>query len=153
MKKINSKSMVKLMFSLMVALLPISYFTMNNWQFTLILLLMIPIPFIQNMAFTWVSRSRQSGDPDHHRYAAWASNGVWLLTQSFIAANIYTPISIMVKEGLDSNSILKILFTFLMYAMATTEGSVFMMKILLGRVKGKLARKLAEKGKRKVGER
>lgn len=153
MNKIKSKRMVLLMFSLMLILVGLSYPVLNSLQFTLTLLLMVPIPFVQNMAFTWVSRSRQGGDPDYHRYAAWASNGVWLLTQTFIAANIYTPISVMVKEGIDGSSILKILFTFLIYALATTEGSVFMMKILLGRVKGKIAQKLAESGKRQVGQR
>jgi hypothetical protein len=111
--------------------------------------------FIQNMAFTWVSRSRNSGDPQRHRYAAWSSNGVWLMTQSFIAANIYTPISNMVNEdSLDEKGVIKIILTFFIYAISTTEGSVFMMKMNLGIIKlGAFSRFFTEKGKSQVGKR
>jgi hypothetical protein len=34
------------------------------------LLLLAVVSFVQTMAFTWVSRSRNSGDPSYHRYAA-----------------------------------------------------------------------------------
>ncbi len=43
--------------------------------------LLVVVSFIQNMAFTWTSRSRNSGDPAYHRFAAWSSNGVWFLAQ------------------------------------------------------------------------
>jgi len=121
---------------------------------TIGLLFLTPVAFFQNMFFTWVSRSRQSGDPDYHRYAAWGSNGVWLLTQGFIAANVYTPISDMVKTGITADSIIKIVLTFIIYALATTEGSVTMMRINLGHynLPGKL-NFLIEKGKRQVGKR
>lgn len=119
-----------------------------------VLLALTGVSFLQNMSFTWVSRSRQGGDPEYHRYAAWSSNGIWMLTQAFIAANVYTPISVMVKDGVDMNSIFKILLTFIIYALATTEGSVNMMKINLGHynLPGFL-KFLVESGKRKVGER
>jgi len=122
--------------------------------FSITLLALSFVAFIQNMSFTWVSRSRQSGDADYHRYAAWCSNGIWLLTQAFIALNVYTPIAQMHNTGADITDIGKIIFTFLIYAMATTEGSVLMMKALLGKVKLPIIGKyLVEKGNRQVGKR
>ena len=120
-----------------------------------VLLALTGVSFIQNMFFTWVSRSRQGGDPDYHRYAAWGSNGVWLLTQGFIAANVYAPITTMINnDKVDTDSIIKILLTFVIYARSTTEGSVTMMKMNLGRYKlPKVLKFLEESGKRKVGER
>jgi len=120
--------------------------------FFLTLIALTAVSFIQNMAFTLVSRSRNSGDPDYHRYAAWGSNGVWLLTQAFIAANIYTPITNMVNQGADLMDIVRIGLTFIVYAISTSEGSVFMMKLLLGYVKVPfLSKYLLESGKRQVG--
>ena len=125
-----------------------------GFVFSGVLVALTCVSFIQNMFFTWVSRSRQGGDPEYHRFAAWGSNGVWLLTQGFIAANVYTPISVMVKEGVDSNSVLKIFLTFVIYALATTEGSVTMMKMNLGKYKlPKFLGFLEESGKRQVGKR
>ena len=151
----KSKAMVKLMFTVAFAIVTLQHIFISDWTFTASLLLLIPIPFIQNMAFTWVSRSRQGGDPEYHRYAAWSSNGIWIITQAFIAANVYTPISRMLESGIDFTQILKIFLTFIVYAICTTEGSVFMMKINLGRVKNlpKFLNFLVEKGKRQVGQR
>lgn len=154
MKK--SKNIVKLMFTIAFAIVALQHLFLQDWTFTATLLLLIPIPFIQNMAFTWVSRSRQGGDPDYHRKAAWASNGVWAIAQAFIAANIYTPITIMIQEKeLDATQIAKIVLTILIYAIATAEGSVFMMKINLGRIKRlpRIFSFLIETGKRQVGKR
>lgn len=143
------------MFAIAFAVVGLQYLVLGDWTFTLTLLLLIPIPFLQNMAFTWVSRSRQSGDPDHHRKAAWASNGIWIITQTFIAANVYTPITHMVNEGLDGGQVLRIFLTFIIYAICTAEGSVFMMKINLGRITKlpSMFSFLVEKGKREVGKR
>ena len=151
----KSKSIVKLMFFIAFAIVGLQYLIIKDVTFTLTLLLLIPIPFLQNMAFTWVSRSRQSGAPDHHRKAAWASNGIWIITQTFIAANVYTPITHMVNEGLDGGQIMRILLTFVIYAICTAEGSVFMMKINLGWIKNlpKAFSFLVEKGNREVGKR
>ena len=151
----KSNKMVKIMFAIAFTIIALQHLVVKDWIFTGTLLALVPIPFIQNMAFTWVSRSRQGGDPDYHRYAAWASNGVWIIAQTFIAANVYTPISRMLDNGFDITQISKILLTFLIYAICTTEGSVFMMKINLGRIK-KLPRFLSfliEKGNRQVGKR
>ena len=36
--------------------------------------------YFQNMAFSWSSRSRNSGDPKWHRKAARFSNGIWFFS-------------------------------------------------------------------------
>jgi len=150
----KSKQIPRLMLSIALFITIVQSLIIQDWTFTLSLLLLIPIPFLQNMAFTWVSRSRQGGDPDYHRYAAWSSNFVWILTQSFIASNVYTPITHMMDSGINIQSIVKIILTFVVYAIATSEGSVMMMKINLGKVKvPTFLNFLIEKGKRQVGKR
>jgi hypothetical protein len=152
----KSKLVVALMFSIAFAIIALQYLVIRDLTFTITLLFLVPIPFVQNMAFTWVSRSRQSGDPDHHRKAAWASNGIWAIAQAFVAANIYTPITTMIQDAsLDNTQVAKIVLTILIYAISTAEGSVFMMKINLGRIKKlpKMFSFLVEKGKRQVGKR
>lgn len=149
----KSKSIVRLMFTIAFSIVALQYFLLKDLVFTGTLLLLIPIPFIQNMAFTWVSRSRQGGDPDHHRPASWSSNGVWIITQTFIAANVYTPITHMIEKGLMLDQVLKIFLTFLIYTITTAEGSVFMMKIRLGMIKRlpRIFSFLVEEGATKVG--
>ena len=93
------------------------------------------VAFIQNMMFTLTSRSRNSADPNYHRYCAWGSNGIWYLCFLFIWANIWTA----AREG----SWWYIGVIGIVYTIATAEGSVYMMKRLLKR----------EKGKRRVGAR
>ena len=53
------------------------------------LLVLAVVSFIQNMAFTWTSRSRNSGDPKYHRYAAWCSNGIWLACHLLVWKNVW----------------------------------------------------------------
>ena len=113
----------------------------------LLLILLGIVSFVQNMFFTWTSRSRNSGDPDYHRYASWGSNGVWFLAQMFIVKLMWEPLM--------SGQWLIVLFGGIVYIISTTEGSVFMMKILLGQVPWLpkwLSILLVEQGKRKVGE-
>lgn len=97
------------------------------------LLALAPVAFIQNMFFTLVSRSRNSQDPNYHRYCAWGSNGVWFVCQVMIVKNIWSAIHAgqwwyAIAAGV-------------VYSLATTEGSVLMMKKLIA----------TEKGKRRVG--
>jgi len=99
--------------------------------------------FVQNMAFTWSSRSRNSGDPDYHRFAAWASNGIWYICQVALVGLVWKP----VMEG----QWVTVAVGGICYILATTEGSVFMMKLLLGKIKVKWLKWLVEKDKRQVG--
>lgn len=99
--------------------------------------LMLPmlavVAFIQNMAFTAVSRSRNSADVDYHRRCAIFSNGVWFVTQVAIFSVLFKAVT----EG----SILQLALVGAIYVIATSEGSAFMMKRMLK----------SETGKRKVG--
>ena len=88
------------------------------------LLVLALVGFVQNMAFTWSSRSRNSGDYRYHRYAAWTSNGVWFLTQLFLFRSAWDYL-------LNGGSWFLVGVTGLVYTIATTEGSVFMMWWLL----------------------
>lgn len=97
------------------------------------LLLLAAVSFIQNMAFTWVSRSRNSGDPGYHRWAAFCSNAVWFATFSILTPRL--------MQAFDTGNWLSVAITGAVYTVATSEGSVLMMRILLN----------TEKGKRKVG--
>ena len=86
------------------------------------------VSFCQNMAFTLVSRSRNSGDPHYHRWAAWGSNGIWLICYLMIWSKVW--------GAFESTNYVEMIPLFLVYVLATAEGSVFMMKILLKKEKG-----------------
>jgi len=91
------------------------------------------VAFVQNMAFTWVSRSRNSGDVNYHRYAALCSNSIWFITQLLMLNQLW--------QFIQSGGWWRICLVGVVYTISTTEGSVLMMRILLKR----------EQGKRKVG--
>lgn len=97
------------------------------------LIILAAVAFAQNMAFTWSSRSRNSGDASYHRYAAYTSNGVYFMCQIFLVKNMWEPLM--------SGDYLTMLVGGLVYVAATSEGSVAMMSFLLRK----------ESGKRKVG--
>lgn len=81
---------------------------------------------VQNAMFTWSSRSRNSGDPSYHRFAAWASNGIYYITNALVTVFIvkYSQWWALALQGV-------------LYTIAASEGSVFMMRQLLKREKGK----------------
>lgn len=106
---------------------------LTNLPLYILLPLLFAVAFVQNMAFTWVSRSRNGGDVNHHRRAAYCSNGVWYVTQVLIFGTLW--------QSLTSGSYGKLALVGLVYCLATTEGSVFMMRKLLK----------TETGKRRVG--
>lgn len=93
------------------------------------------VGFIQNMAFTFSSRSRNSGDPAYHRKAAILSNGVWFVCHILVWKQIWT--------ALNTGDWWILVATGVIYVIATTEGSVQMMRVMLKK----------EKGKRRVGAR
>lgn len=93
------------------------------------------VSFIQNMVFTAVSRSRNSGDPKYHRRCAYFSNGIWFVCQFFIWSRIW--------KAFDNGNLIELIPVAIVYVLATAEGSVVMMKILLKK----------ETGKRRVGAR
>lgn len=81
--------------------------------------------YIQNMTFTWSSRTRNQNDTKAHRYAAWCSNGVWYVMQVTIWGTLW--------KSVTSGNWLMLLVTGLVYIVSTTEGSVHMMDILIKR--------------------
>lgn len=102
------------------------------------LVLLMGVCFVQNMAFTAVSRSRNGADFLYHRKVAWASNGVWLFAQLIIWKHLWTAFTANTFIGY-----LQLVPMVIIYIIFTTEGSVFMMKRLLK----------TEKGARRVGAR
>jgi len=104
-----------------------------SWTPALWLLALAPVAFIQNMFFTLVSRSRNSQDTDYHRFCAWGSNGVWFVCQVMIVKNIW--------GAIHAGQWWYAIAAGIVYSLATTEGSVLMMKKLIR----------DEKGKRRVG--
>ena len=86
-----------------------------------------------NMAFTFSSRSRNSGDPKYHRKAALCSNGVWYVCHILVWSQIWA--------AMTTGNFFLLILTGIVYVFSTTEGSVKMMKIMLKK----------EKGARKVG--
>lgn len=103
--------------------------------FPLLLLFMAVVAFVQNMAFTAVSRSRNAGDVSFHRRCSWASNGVWFFTQVLLFNVLWS--------SLTTGALWKIAIVGLVYILATTEGSCLMMAKMLK----------TETGKRQVGAR
>lgn len=87
---------------------------------------------VQNAAFTWVSRARNSGSYGYHAIAAVFSNGVWFVSQFLL-------ISMVVKPGMPKSEIIAM---GLVYVAGTVTGSVLMHWISINWL---------EKGRRKVG--
>jgi len=109
------------------------------------LIILAVVAFIQNMVFTAVSRSRNSGDPQRHFYFAIFSNGIWFITSWIL---LFPMIFKAVMEG----SWWEKFVVFTIYVAATSLGSVFMMKLNLGHIKVKWLSWLVEKGKSRVGQ-
>jgi hypothetical protein len=100
----------------------------------LILAGLAAVSFIQNAAFTAVSRSRNSGDVAHHAKWSVASNGVWFVTQILIWSTVW--------KAVESGTYALIAAAGVVYVASTTAGSCWMAKMLK-----------TETGKRMVGAR
>ena len=119
--------------------------------FWLVLVILFIVGFIQNMAFTAVSRSRNSGDINHHFKTAIVSNMIWFICNFFILFGA------MLKALTDGNT-LDILIIMVVYSLSTSLGSVVMMAINLGKIKFPrglkwLEKFLVEEGTKRVGAR
>jgi hypothetical protein len=106
------------------------------------LLFILIVSFIQNAAFTWVSRSRNSGDPKKHAIAAVFSNGVWFVCNFFLLFP-------EMMKAIESGDWVHKITLGVVYTVGTVVGSVVMMKINLGHF-GYIPL-LTERGKSKVG--
>ena len=111
------------------------------------LIILFVVAFIQNMAFTLVSRSRNSGNPKRHLKAAIGSNSIWFFCNYFI---LFPEIMKVIESG---DIWLRILFM-AVYVTATSLGSVFMMNMNLGKINiPYLTSMFVEKQKSQVGKR
>jgi hypothetical protein len=90
------------------------------------------ILILQNAAFTWVSRARNSGSLYYHAVAAVFSNGIWFVSNLFLIASVIRP-------GL---AFLELVQLGMIYIAGTVTGSVLMHWVSMTYL---------EKGKRKVG--
>lgn len=104
-----------------------------SMEFALTMSGLAVVALIQNMAFTAVSRSRNSGDVWHHARYSVASNGVWFVTQIFLWSTIW--------KSVETGALWQIVLAGAVYVIFTTVGSCLMMAHMLR----------TEKGKRKVG--
>lgn len=107
---------------------------MGELPLYILLPLLFIVAFIQNMAFTANSRSRNSADVRYHRRCSIASNGIWFVTQLLIMGTIWP----VLTEGTE---LWRLLMVATVYVIATTEGSVYQMGRMLK----------SETGKRQVG--
>lgn len=96
----------------------------------LTLVFLCVVSFIQNMAFTWASRSRNSSAPWYHFRVALGSNSVWFIC-NFI---ILLP---EILKSIESGSVIDRVIIGAVYVFFTSLGSVAMMIILLKKEKGK----------------
>lgn len=87
---------------------------------------------VQNAAFTWVSRARNSGSLGYHAVASVFSNGIWFVSQ-FLLINLVAKPNMLIAELVKYGFI---------YIAGTVIGSVLMHFVAI---------KYLEKGKRKVG--
>jgi hypothetical protein len=87
---------------------------------------------LQNAAFTWVSRARNSGSYGYHATAAVFSNGIWFISQLFL-------IGMVAKPDMPASQL-------------ATLGSVYVAGTVIGSLAMHwLSVNYLEKGKRKVG--
>lgn len=91
------------------------------------------VSFIQNMAFTASSRSRNSGDPMYHFWIAGTSNGIWFICHILVWKQIWDAVS--------SGNHYWLVVVGSVYIVCTSAGSSLMMWLMLRK----------ESGKRRVG--
>ena len=117
----------------------------------LTLLMLAVVGFVQNMAFTAVSRSRNAGDIWHHFKVALLSNSIWFICNFFILFGT-------MLKAITSGDTTGAIITLLVYSVFTALGSVVMMAINLGKIKFPrglkwLEKFLVEEGTKRVGAR
>ena len=113
------------------------------------LLAVIPAGFIQNMAFTWTSRSRNAGDIWHHAKAAIGSNGVWLICNGLVMRGWW--------DAFENSNWIGMGIMAVLYTVATVAGSCTMLAANLGHFENTrfhfMHKLFGEKGKQQVGKR
>ncbi|MBB3017659.1 hypothetical protein FHR70_000699 [Microvirga lupini] len=87
---------------------------------------------VQNAAFTWVSRARNSGSYGYHAIAAVFSNGIWFVSQFLLIGMVVRP-GMQLSDAYHLGAV---------YIAGTVTGSVLMHWVSV---------RWLEQGKRKVG--
>lgn len=90
---------------------------------TLQLIALAIVSFLQNMAFTWTSRARNSADPKYLWIASVCSNAVFFVIQVFLLASLW--------PALTRGDWWTVVLTGVIYVLANSAGAVYMMRILL----------------------
>ena len=103
-----------------------------DWVYWALLLL------VQNAAFTWVSRARNSGSLKYHAIASVFSNGVWFISNLVVLKKGVDALN----EGINRGDWGYAIAIGLFYTLFTVIGSISMHYISMTYL---------EKGKRKVG--
>lgn len=98
---------------------------------------------LQNAAFTWVSRARNSGSDLYHGIAAVFSNGIWLVATFFTFDKVF-------YAAITDGFTLEVGGASLLYVACTVSGSVYIGNYI-GNYIGKFPRRFVERGKRQVG--
>ena len=62
---------------------------MTTFDHVFWLVVLTTAAFFQNVTFSWVSRSRNAGDPSHHFRMAILSNSVWLVTSLLVMKHFW----------------------------------------------------------------
>jgi len=97
------------------------FYSNNIFRDTLYLVIFGPISYFQNVIFTVVSRSRNSGAPKLHLNVAYFSNGIWYINQFWMITMIWAAI----KNG-------QPIFIFCagcLYILSTAKGSAKSMEL------------------------
>lgn len=94
------------------------------------------VSFVQNMAFTASSRSRNSGNPSYHFRIAVVSNGIWFACHILVWSQIWGAVRVF-QSGTDQIAAgLWLVVIGAVYITATSFGSSYMMSIMLRKEQG-----------------
>lgn len=97
----------------------------------LLIFVLAVMAFIQNMAFTASSRSRNSGNPGYHFKIAIVSNGIWFVCHLLVWAQIWGAVKAFRDTGDFLISGIWLLIVAIVYVTSTSLGSAYMMCLML----------------------
>lgn len=111
----------------------IQAFLLNKY---LLILVLAVVAFVQNMAFTASSRSRNSGNPFYHLKIAIASNGIWFICHLLVWSQIWNAVAAFRLTGDYVSAGLWLALVAIVYVISTSAGSSYMMVLMLKRENG-----------------
>lgn len=93
------------------------------------LLTLAALVALQQAGHVWSSRSRNSGNPRHHRFAAYWSNLTWICSYGYFT-------SLLIQLNGDEKGLASFFALAVVYTISAAESSVAAMSFLLRREKG-----------------